>query len=118
MVFQVEEQDPNEIEFFEFTLPGVYEQAVVKGGVDKGKLVTNDDGSPVYTKTLEIHRLPKMQYLGVAAVEQIDEGGLAGIMRVFGGNADAIRGLNGKQLGSLMSAWRAASAVSLGESEG
>ena len=130
-VFNLPEQDPTEIELFEFTLPGVYEQKVDKfgrlvfegfkdeleeDGKAVGQPVYDEDTPVVYSKTLHVYRLPKMQFLGVEQVEVVEGGGsLAEVLSIFGPAADAIRHLNGKQMGVLMKAWRDGSATDLGE---
>lgn len=122
MVFAVQEQDPSEIEFFEFTLPGSYEQKVIKGKLvfEKNEDGSDDESRPVYdTRKPQIYRLPLMQYLGVDQVALVEDGGsLVELLQVFGPAANAMRRLNGSQMGSLMRAWREASSLGLGESLG
>lgn len=67
----------------------------------------------------EIYKMPMMQYLTLDQVNSLEtENSIAGVLELFGQDEDtiaAIRGLNGMQLDELMTAWRNASEMGLGE---
>ena len=67
-----------------------------------------------------VHHIPLMQYLTLEQVQQLDnDDSISGVLDLFGSDpetVETIKSLNGEQLDELMTAWRDASALGMGES--
>ena len=67
-----------------------------------------------------VHHIPLMQYLTLDQVQQLEnDDSISGVLDLFGEDAETIeviKTLNGEQLDELMTAWRDASALGMGES--
>ena len=66
----------------------------------------------------KIYRIPFMQHLTLVQVQALeDENSIAGVLDIFGEDEarQAVLKLDGDQLDDLMTAWRDASALNLGE---
>jgi hypothetical protein len=67
----------------------------------------------------DVYRIPLLQFLTLEEVQRLEnEDTIASVMEIFGQDEKviaAVSSLNGEQLDDLMSAWRDASALGLGE---